>query len=66
MDSIAAGTQFTAIEDFYSKDLNSQYCAGLSYTVRDGDTNLSALITGWVKENKVMLGGISSKVEGRG
>jgi hypothetical protein len=29
--------QFTPVEDFFCKELKSQYCKGLSYTVRPAD-----------------------------
>jgi hypothetical protein len=64
--SAPPGTQFTALKDFFSKELGSQYTAELSYTVRESDTKLAELVPVWVKEGKVRLGGTPAKVEGRG
>jgi len=66
-----ADVQFTAAKDFFSEETRSQYCAGLSYTVRhrmvpnkkdpsgplvDTGAVLAALLPQWVSEGKVVLG----------
>ena len=48
--------QFTPIKDFYSDEFQSQYCAGLSYTVRPEDKKLADLVPVWIAEGKVRLG----------
>lgn len=47
---------FTAVEDFFSKELGSQYCKGLSYTARPQDTKLLALLPKWLEEGKIVPG----------
>lgn len=49
--------QFTPLEDFFSEELKSQYCVGLSYTVRPGNAKLAALVPKWISEGKVRQGG---------
>jgi hypothetical protein len=63
--------QFTPLQDFFCEELRSQYCVGLSYTVRPkpadpdipGDketpkeqTVLGKLLPKWIAEGKVRLG----------
>ena len=48
--------QFTPIKDFFSEEFQSQYCAGLSYTVRPEDQKLAALVPKWIEEGKVKAG----------
>lgn len=47
---------FTPKEDFFSKELGSQYCKGMGYTARPQDTKLRELVPNWVAEGKVALG----------
>lgn len=48
--------QFTPLKDFHSEEFNSDYCVGLSYTARPGDSKLRALLPDWIKDGKVRLG----------
>lgn len=48
--------QFTPLEDFFSPELKSQYCVGLSYRARPQDTKLLALLPTWIKQGKVRQG----------
>ena len=48
--------QFTPIKDFLSDEFQSQYCVGLSYTVRPEDQKLADLVPIWISEGKVKLG----------
>jgi len=63
---VEPGTRFTALTDFYDFDLNSQYLAGMSYTVRAGDKDLARLVPEWLCEGKVRIGGPAAKVQGEG
>jgi hypothetical protein len=49
------GTKFTAIKDFGSTETQSQYEAGMSYTVRT--PKLAKLAEQWLKEGKIKLDG---------
>jgi hypothetical protein len=55
--------QFTPLEDFFSDELQSQYCVGLSYTVKDdaAHAKLAALVPKWLAEGKVRQGGADDK-----
>lgn len=55
---------FTAIENFESKETQSAYVAGLSYTARDEDEVLLDLIDEWIDDGKVREGGPEAKVSG--
>jgi hypothetical protein len=48
--------QFTPLQDFYSDELRSQYCVGLSYTAREKDALLIGLLPKWIEEGLVILG----------
>lgn len=56
--------QFTPLHDFFSKELRSQYCVGLSYKARPEDELLLALLPDWIKEGKVKLGAPSAATAG--
>lgn len=56
--------RFTVISDFFSEELGSQYCAGLNYEAREGDTKLMELVPQWIKEGKVREGGPQAIVSG--
>lgn len=62
--------QFTALEDFWSDELQSQYCKGLSYRVRPGDDRLAGLVPKWIAEGKIAEGvvvtALGGSVEGTG
>lgn len=47
--------RFEALQDFFAEELQSQYCAGLQYTVRPGDTVLASLVDSWQSEGKVRV-----------
>ena len=38
---------FTPLADFFSPDLQSGYCKGLTYTIRPGNERLAELATEW-------------------
>ncbi len=57
--------QFTALEDFWSDEVKSQYCVGLSYDATDNE-KLLKLVERWLKEKKVELGGPAAQIAGRG
>ncbi|MEO7157438.1 MAG: hypothetical protein ABI039_07760 [Vicinamibacterales bacterium] len=52
--------EFTARKDFWSEELRSQYCQGLSYR---GE---GLPIEQWLAEGKIVLGGTPSKIQGEG
>lgn len=57
---------FTALQDFWAEETNSQYCAGLSYA-DDDDNGMRDLIERWIAEGKAELGGVPrAKLGGRG
>jgi len=49
--------QFTPLKNFFSPELKSEYCLGLSYTVRPGNELLASLLPEWVDSGLVKLGG---------
>lgn len=55
--------QFTPVKDFFSPELQSQYCVGLSYTVKDdaAHAKLAKLIPKWIAEGKVRAGAPDDK-----
>jgi hypothetical protein len=57
---------FVALVDFWSEELQSQYCRGLFYTARSPDTKLTALLPKWQSEGKIALGGPAAQVQGEG
>lgn len=58
--------EFTCIEDFFSEELRSQYVTGLSYTAREEDEKLLALLPKWKSEGKIVYGRAAVKVAGAG
>jgi hypothetical protein len=62
--------QFTPLEDFFSDELRSQYCVGLSYTVREKDLVLQSLLPEWLEKGLVILGppenAVAQQVAGQG
>lgn len=58
--------QFTALEDFWSDEMQSQYCAGLSYTVDKDNQKLAGLVKRWIRARKVALGGPVAQISGKG
>lgn len=59
--------QFTPLKDFFSEELKSAYCVGLSYQIRPDDKKLAALVPQWIEEGKVrMWGPVIAKVSGNG
>ncbi len=57
--------EFTALEDFWSEETKSQYCAGLVYSYGAGEA-LRPLVERWVQEGKAEHGGPSAELIGRG
>lgn len=57
--------RFTALQDFYSDETQSQYVAGLSYETRPGDSQLSELLPQWIVDGLAELGGPAAKIIGR-
>jgi len=50
--------QFTPLKDFFSEETQSQYCVGLSYSVKDDPAHarLATLVPKWVAEGKIRFG----------
>lgn len=48
--------QFTPLRDFFSEELKSEYCVGLSYRARPEDKKLLSLLPTWIAERKVRQG----------
>ena len=46
---------FTPLIDFESRELNSGYCVGFTYTVRANDDLLRELLPQWIEGGKVKL-----------
>ena len=57
--------RFTALQDFYSDETQSQYVAGLSYQTQPGDHKLIELVPQWIVDGLVELGGPVAKIAGR-
>jgi len=57
--------RFTALQDFYSDETQSQYVCGLSYTVGPADERLHELVAKWIAEGKVVEGGPEATVAGK-
>ena len=55
---------FTVLDNFESKETQSGYVAGLSYTARDEDEVLLGLIDQWIEEGKIREGGPQTQVTG--
>ena len=55
--------RFTALQDFYSAETQSQYVSGLSY--RAADERLHKLIARWIAEGKIVEGGPEAAVSGK-
>ncbi|HSW83559.1 MAG TPA: hypothetical protein VLH12_08795 [Usitatibacter sp.] len=51
-------TQFTPNKDFFSEELQSQYCVGLSYTAKDDadHAELAELVPKWISRGLVRAG----------
>lgn len=47
--------KFVPTVDFWSDEMKSQYCKGLSYTVRAGNDRLAAEVAKWRAEGKVVV-----------
>lgn len=57
--------RFTALQDFYSTETQSQYVSGLSYTVGPTDERLHELIARWIAEGKIVEGGPEAALSGK-
>jgi hypothetical protein len=60
------GIVFTAQEDFFADETQSQYVKGLSYTIRDGDEKLAKAHTKWLRDGRIVLGGPAARISGKG
>lgn len=58
------GMRFTALEDFWSDEVHSQYCAGMHYTIVSGA--LADLVAGWLAEGKVAIAHGGARMNGSG
>lgn len=47
--------QFYPLEDFSDSDLQSSYCVGFTYTLREGNELLEQKVNEWLKAGKVAL-----------
>lgn len=53
---MAIALRFAVTEEFFSPELQSHYCPGLTYAARPQDEVLLGLVTGrWLTEGKVVL-----------
>jgi len=57
--------RFTALQDFHSDETQSQYVAGLCYTVGQMDERLYKLVARWIAEGKIVEGGPEATVAGK-
>ena len=55
--------RFTAVEDFFSDETQSQYVNGMSYAA--ADDRLRELVVKWIAEGKVCEGGPEASVTGK-
>jgi len=55
--------RFTAVQDFFSEETQSQYAAGMSYAA--ADDRLRDLVAKWIAEGKVVEGGPEAIVVGK-
>lgn len=55
--------RFTAVQDFFSDETQSQYATGMSYAATDD--RLRELVAGWIAEGKVVEGGSEATVTGK-
>jgi hypothetical protein len=58
--------RFTALEDFWSEELQSQIAKGLSYEVKEEHGKIFELAPKWLKEGKIREGGPEPKVSATG
>ena len=58
--------KFRALEDFFSTEMKSQYCAGMLYTIRPQDVVLGNESAKWLSEGKIEIVNAESKVTGTG
>lgn len=57
--------EFTALQDFYSPETRSDYCAGLGYRAQSDDEVLMKLIPKWIAEGKIQPGRNGATVLGK-
>jgi hypothetical protein len=57
---------FTAARDFFSEETQSQYVAGLSYRAGVIDRVLLALLPRWQADGKIVMGGTTAQLNGKG
>ena len=58
------GRRFTVLEGFFSEGMQSEYVAGFSYEVNDGNDKLNGLVDKWIEDGRVREGGPAAKVTG--
>ena len=46
--------RFQVLEDFYSKDFQSQYVKDAIYSVREGNLKLDAMVDAWIAASRVV------------
>lgn len=51
----SAPVGFTPTGDFWSDEFQSQYVAGLLYTIQPGNMRLARAVEGWLKDGNVKL-----------
>lgn len=57
---------FIALEDFKDDELRSEYCRGLSYSVRDGNEVLAKKAEAWAQRGLIRWAAGGSSVQGKG
>lgn len=63
-EKAAVGTQFTPTRNFYSPELESHYCVGLDYTVKDGNGQLAELVPSWFADGRIVSSPVAASVKG--
>lgn len=68
--SAPVGTRFVAKIDFFSEELQSAYCIGLGYQVREGNNVLADLVPQWEADGKIEIVDaaipVGATIEGKG
>jgi hypothetical protein len=58
--------RFRALEEFFSPEMRSQYCAGMIYSIRPQDALLMNEASNWLNEGKIEIIEAESKISGTG
>lgn len=53
---------FVALTDFYSDELKSQYCKGLTYTIRPDNNALAVQAKRWANDGKILDTVVAQKI----